>query len=340
MSGERKKGMALLRRFGSARILVIGDVMLDRFVWGKVSRISPEAPVPVVQFVREEYRPGGAGNVVQNIIALGGRAIVCGVVGRDTAGRRVVAELKRMGADVSGIVTGARATTAKTRIIAHQQQVVRLDQEELGFDPKLDRRICEFARRLGPQVDAVVVSDYGKGVVSPRLLAEMAAQQEEKRGRRPYYLIDPKQNNFLSYRKATLIKPNQQEAALASGIEIADENSLRAAGARLLDQWQAEAVLITRGEQGMSLFSRGGDMAEFPAVAREVYDVTGAGDTVVAVCALALAAGATLEETAWLANHGAGVVVGKVGTATLTREELLTALDSGMGHPGGSRRRN
>jgi len=319
----------LTRRFARVRALVVGDLMVDQFVWGRVQRISPEAPVPVVHVTKEEVRPGGAGNVVSNIAALGGRTAVCGVVGRDPAGKQLLDALRGLGAATDGVVVGAHGeTTQKTRIIAHHQQVVRLDRESPAVpDGPSARRVRDFVMRERGRFDVLVISDYGKGTVGPDLLGALA----EAHVRAPFtWVVDPKQPNFPYYRRATLVKPNREEAAAAAGIDIRDAESLRAAGERLLVRWEAGAVLISRGEEGMSLFKpspRGGVVVEeFPTAAQEVFDVTGAGDTVLAACALALGAGGTLEEATVLANHAAGVVVGKIGTATLTREELRAAL--------------
>jgi len=327
----------LIRRFAGVRVLVVGDLMLDRFVWGQVERISPEAPVPVVHVTREDERPGGAGNVVSNVAALGGRAAACGIVGDDAAGRALAAALRALGAGTEGVVVSHQArTTEKTRIIAHQQQVVRLDHETSRvLDGAGARRVRDFVLRGCAGCDVVVVSDYAKGVVGPDLLAALA----EAHARAPFtWVVDPKRANFAHYRRASLMKPNRAEAAEAAGIEIRDRASLCAAGARLLERWETEAVLISRGEEGMALFRRGGGVQEFPTVAREVYDVTGAGDTVLAACALALGAGGTLEEATVLANHAAGVVVGKLGTATLDGDELRAAIKGGGPAPRGARR--
>ena len=315
----------LIRRFRRVRVLVVGDLMLDRFVWGRVRRISPEAPVPVVQVTAEDARPGGAGNVVSNIAALGGRAAACGIVGRDPAGRQLADALRALGAAIDGlVVSGQGHTTQKTRIIAHQQQVVRLDHETaVGPDGVGARRVRDFVLRHRKRYDVLVVSDYAKGAVGPELLHALA----EVRAREPFtWVIDPKRAHFPHYRRASLMKPNREEAGEAAGVDIHDEATLREAGERLLARWESDAVLISRGEEGMALFKPGGVVRQFPTVAREVFDVTGAGDTVLATCALALGAGGTLEEATVLANHAAGVVVGKVGTATVTADELRSAI--------------
>jgi rfaE bifunctional protein kinase chain/domain len=300
--------------------------MLDQFIWGRVDRISPEAPVPVVRVTGESFHLGGAANVVHNIRALGGRATACGVLGHDTAGRRVLAELKKIGAGTGGVV-GSRATVTvrKTRIIAHNQQVVRFDREQNDHDRPAAGRIARFLQRHVWDFDAVVVSDYGKGVITAELLAILRAVRE----RRPFRLIvDPKKPNFEQYRGITLATPNIHEASEAAGIEIRDDASLRAAGSRLLERWDAEAIIVTRGEHGMTLFDRNRGVRQFPTAARQVFDVTGAGDTVIATCALALAAGASLDEAALLANHAAGLVIAKIGTATVSAAELRTAVMS------------
>lgn len=297
--------------------------MLDQFIWGKVSRISPEAPVPVVHVASESFHLGGGGNVAANIRALGGHVRVVGVVGRDASGRRVVRELRSIGAGVSGIVqTRAYPTIRKTRIIAHQQQLVRLDREQPVGDHGLSAAILERVDKALRGMDGVVVSDYGKGVVTAELLSLLA----ERCGRKPMLFIDPKKGNFHHYRGATLVKPNVEAASLASGIEIVDGATLRRAGERLVEMWQSEAVLISRGEEGMTLFRRGQGMKHFSTAAREVFDVTGAGDTVLSTTALALGAGASFEEAAELANRAAGIVVGKIGTASVAAEELIESL--------------
>ncbi len=297
--------------------------MLDQFIWGKVSRISPEAPVPVVHVASESFHLGGGANVAANIRALGGHARVVGIVGRDEHGRRVLHDLRSIGAGVSGVIqTRAYPTIQKTRIIAHQQQVVRLDREEPIGNHGLAAAVLARVEKALRGVDAVVVSDYGKGVITAELLSFLA----DRCGRKPMLLIDPKKGNFAHYRKATLVKPNVEAASLASGIEIVDDATLRRAGERLVEMWQAEAVLISRGEDGMTLFRRGKGMKHFPTAAREIFDVTGAGDSVLSAAALALGAGASFEEAAELANRAAGIVVGKIGTASAAAEELIESL--------------
>jgi D-glycero-beta-D-manno-heptose-7-phosphate kinase len=324
--GEAAKLRNLIRRFPGTRVLVIGDLMLDQFVWGDVSRISPEAPVPIVRVRRQEGRPGGAGNVVTNVVALGGRADACGIVGDDLGGRALCAALAAGGGGLAGVVRSrAITTTAKTRVIAHNQQVVRFDQDpDAGAIPaRLAKRLRTWVAAHARRYAVIVVSDYGKGVVTPELLADLAALRKRHGFA---YVIDPKRPNFPHYRGASLMKPNLGEASVAAGIEIEDRASLGAAGSTLLQRWQADAILISRGEEGMTLFKPRARAQHFPTAAQEVYDVTGAGDTVLATCALALATGGTFEEAARLANQAAGVAVGKVGTATVTARELVRAL--------------
>jgi D-beta-D-heptose 7-phosphate kinase/D-beta-D-heptose 1-phosphate adenosyltransferase len=325
MTLARERAEQLTEGFADRRLLVLGDLMLDEFIWGRVRRISPEAPVPVVEVERQTLVLGGAGNVAANLVALGARPAPLGVVGEDANADRLRSAFAEIGiASDSLVIDAARATTLKTRIIAHNQQVVRADRESrapISLDIE-DAVIARFTAALDT-TDAVVVSDYRKGLLTPRVLAETlrAAQQ-----RNLPVCLDPKLRNFASYQPVTVITPNNQEAAEAAGIEIEDDASLNEAGRRLLAAIDCRAVLITRGEEGMALFTDGGEVTRIPTVAREVYDVTGAGDTVIATLALGLAAGASFAEAAILANHAAGVVVGKVGTATVTRDELLATI--------------
>jgi rfaE bifunctional protein kinase chain/domain len=325
-----ERAARLLRALRRQRVLVVGDVMLDEFLWGSASRLSPEAPVPVVRVTRQTFHLGGAGNVAANVRALGGQAVLVGVVGDDEAGRRLRAALAAPGVD-DGLVTAAdaRPTTVKTRIIAQHQQVVRADREQADNVPAADERaLLERLRALLPACGAVVVSDYQKGVVTRGL---MKALVPLARRRGVPVLVDPKVRHFGLYRNATLVTPNQQEAEQATGHAIRDEASLRAAGQRILRQVGCEAVLITRGEHGLALFPRRGRPTLIPTAARQVFDVTGAGDTVIATLALGLGAGTGLVAAAVLANHAAGVVVGKLGTATASPDEVMAALAGAAG---------
>jgi len=309
-------------------VLVLGDVMLDEFLWGKVARISPEAPVPVVEVEDQSFHLGGAGNVATNVRSLGGAAILAGVIGDDPAGERVRSALAAAGVEPLLVASpDGRPTTVKTRIIAHHQQVVRADRERSDEIPDgLAAVLLDGARRILRSCQAVVVSDYQKGVVTAGLMKRLLPLA--RRLRLPV-LVDPKVRHFARYRRVTLVTPNQLEAEQATGQAIRSADDLLAAGRRILSMLGCEAALITRGEHGMSLFERARRAIHIPTAAREVFDVTGAGDTVIATLALALSAGAGFAEAAVLANYAAGVVVGKLGTAQATPDELLAAVEAG-----------
>lgn len=316
-----KRGLEVISRFEDSRILVIGDMMVDEFIRGKVSRISPEAPVPVVNVISEDLQLGGASNVVNNIFSLGGEVLVCGVVGDDEPGRKMINDLMGMGINTEGvIVEKGRPTTVKTRIIAHGQQVVRYDREDIS-QINLDsmQRIISYLKRKLDSLDAVLVSDYGKGVVSEQLIREILHLVGDT-GK--IISVDPKVNNFSFYKGVTVITPNSNEAGEAAGIEIKDEETLLRVGEILLNKLGCKLLLITRGEEGMMLFESGGEITQIPTIAREVYDVTGAGDTVISTLTVALTAGATLKEASAIANYAAGIVVGEAGTAAVTRSKL------------------
>jgi rfaE bifunctional protein kinase chain/domain len=315
----------ILNRFSEARILVVGDIMMDRFIWGKVSRISPEAPVPVVLVERETLLLGGASNVVNNIHSLGGHVSLCGVTGDDEMGQKIAKELTRKGVDIQGLmVEEGRQTTAKTRIIAHHQQIVRIDRETTD-PPKSStfRGLLRFIDENLRHFDGIVLSDYGKGLLTKDLIRTVIHQAN---GSKKFIMVDPKVKNFFFYRGATVITPNTAEASSAAGISITDLPSLKRVGKALLRRLRCVALVITRGEEGMALFEADQEPYLVPTVAKEVFDVTGAGDTVIGTMSLAMAAGAGVREAATLANHAAGIVVGKVGTATVTREELARAI--------------
>jgi D-beta-D-heptose 7-phosphate kinase/D-beta-D-heptose 1-phosphate adenosyltransferase len=330
MSGASPAG-AFVERFSRATVLVVGDVMLDRFTIGRVQRISPEAPVPVVEFRREEFRLGGAANVAHTVRALGAAVRLVGLVGDDAAGARLRRELEAIGIPADGLVVDAsRPTTTKQRIVTERnQQVARIDYED-DREPSaaIERALVERVEREIGGAAVVVASDYLKGAIAEGLTARLVAA-----GRRHGLpvLVDPKIPHLDRYRGATLVTPNHHEAALATALRIRTSEEARAAARAFRTRAGCESVLITRGEHGMWLLdgTRGeGDVREsdLPAVAREVADVTGAGDTVIGTIALALAAGAPLLDAATLANHAAGIVVGKFGPATVTPEELTRAL--------------
>ncbi|MFZ0064322.1 MAG: D-glycero-beta-D-manno-heptose-7-phosphate kinase [Pyrinomonadaceae bacterium] len=308
------------------KVVVLGDVMLDEFVWGDVTRISPEAPVPVVDIRRESFHLGGAANVLANLVALGARASVVGVVGNDAAGERLRSNLRAAGADQDEyLVTDEhRPSTVKTRIIAHSQLVVRADRESRRpVNGQTESRIIEALQAALENAAALIVSDYDKGVVTPRILEKILPLAYE----RVPVLIDPKLRNFSSYRPATLVTPNHHEALRMASLEADTDEGLHEAARRIRAELNCDAVLITRGDRGMMLLEGTGAPVYVATAAREVYDVTGAGDTVIATLAAALAAGSSLIEAAGLANHAAGIVVGKVGTATASAGELVNSFN-------------
>lgn len=311
----------IVDRFTNKKILVLGDVMLDEYIWGKVSRISPEAPIPVVHVQREDAMPGGAANVANNIRALGGKVILAGVVGTDAAAERMLAILKKEGVDTKLLIRdGSRPTITKTRVIAHNQQVVRIDREDpMELSGKVVAHLLNGIERVMKTVDAVIVSDYNKGLLTDTLSQGVIALAQKYK--KPV-TGDPKPENIMKFKGVTLISPNQMEAEKASGIKISNLASLHAAGTRILELLHCGAVLITRGEEGMALFERGGHVSHIPTVAQEVYDVSGAGDTVISTLTLGLAAGGNFRESSVAANCAAGITVGEVGVATTTQAEL------------------
>ena len=315
----------IIEGFSDVKILVVGDLMLDEFVWGKVSRISPEAPIPVVKASSETCVPGGAANVAVNLSSMGAKVFLSGVIGKDNEGRVLKRELKSRKAAISGIIEDKdRPTTLKRRIIAHNQQVVRMDREVTRqVNTGVLDKIVGYCKNVISAVDGVVISDYGKGVVSEKLVREL---RKLIKVRNLPVAVDPKTSRFSIYKWVTVITPNCREVEQNQQIEIDSERTLVIAGRKLLQDLDCEAVLITRGEDGMSLFESGGDVTHIPAVAREVYDVTGAGDTVTSVLVLSLACGASMKEAAMISNYAAGVVVGKRGTAAVHNEELITKL--------------
>ena len=320
-----KRALEIIDEFSRSKVVVVGDLMVDQFIWGKVSRISPEAPVPVVEVTSENFLLGGSANVLNNISSVGGKVHVTGIIGPDDMGRLLIRKFREMNIDTNGIIVEHdRPTTVKTRIIAHSQQVVRFDRENKQ-SVSLDsvEKMVEYVETIRDDLGAIVISDYSKGIISERLLKGVS---EVVSGRDVVVCIDPKQNDFSLYQDFDVITPNHYEAGRALGMEITSEDDLIKNGETLLERFGFKAVLITRGEEGMSLFENGGSITHIPAVAREVFDVTGAGDTVIGILALCMAAGATFKEAAVLANHAAGIVVGKVGTATVSQEELREML--------------
>ncbi|RNC65823.1 MAG: D-glycero-beta-D-manno-heptose-7-phosphate kinase [Desulfuromonadales bacterium] len=322
---ERKDVESLFVHARDIRALVIGDLMLDEYLWGRADRISPEAPVQVVDVTREEIRIGGAGNVANNLVALGCRVSVASVVGGDDNGSILLRAFTGKGIDVAGIFEDPLRTTGrKTRIVAANQQIVRIDRESREpIGAEYERKIMEFLRVRGEEIDVILVSDYLKGVLTPSLLGAVIAFAGE---RGIPVVVDPKGNDYAKYRGATVLTPNRKEAEAASGVAIRDMESLGHAGAQLLEVADLTALVITRSEEGMSLFLRDGGVVHIPTFAREVFDVTGAGDTVLAVLGMALAGGAGFAESARLANAAAGVAVGKIGTSTVSPAEIVGSL--------------
>jgi rfaE bifunctional protein kinase chain/domain len=320
---NRQQAAQLFPRFRSLKILVLGDFMLDQFIWGNVDRVSPEAPVPVVDVERESIALGGAGNVAKNAQALGANVIPCGVIGGDWGGESIQRLLTEINVGSDCLLCCDRATTLKTRIMAHKQQIVRIDREVRTFiaDDLQASLVKHFLDHLD-EVDGVIISDYSKGTVSPNLLKQILPVAKEKK---KLVCLDPKIRYFSSYSPVTVVTPNQAEAGAVFGHPIVSQQDLEEAADRILNMIDCSALLITRGENGMALFFDG-KMTIIPARAREVFDVTGAGDTVISVLCVALAAGANMIDAVKLTNAAAGIVVGKVGTASVTPEELLDVL--------------
>jgi D-beta-D-heptose 7-phosphate kinase/D-beta-D-heptose 1-phosphate adenosyltransferase len=328
MPAESARLRTLLSGFRGKRILVAGDLMLDEFIWGKVSRISPEAPVPVVNVTGESYYPGGAANVARNLREFTDGAAVMGLTGDDPHGRRLLELLRDSGIDTSGVVVDAASpTTVKTRIIARNQQVVRVDRERKA--PLADAqaaRVMEHLEHIAGDLDAIIVADYGKGFVT-QALADFICRTARAHGK--ILTVDPHPHTSLSWAGATAVKPNRAEAFLAAGLAPSEpvtpvlcDRALLGAGERLLRLWDTGSLLITLGEHGMLLFQGNAAPYHTPTRAKDVFDVSGAGDTAIAVFTLGLAAGAAPAEAAELANIASGIVVGKLGTATVAPDEL------------------
>lgn len=322
----KKRVEQLFKDIQGKKILILGDLMVDRYFWGRVTRISPEAPVPVVEVERESTRLGGAANVGSNVLSLGAIPIIVGVVGDDSTGRQLLQMVEEMDCPTDGIVIDpSRPTTVKTRVIAHSQHVVRVDQEsKADIAPQIRVRLLEVIRSYIDEIEAIIIEDYNKGVVIPPLIREVTqlAKSEDK-----IICVDPKFNNFFEFKGVTAFKPNRRETEEAMGIRLRDEISIRNAGLRLLRRLDCQCVLITLGEDGMALFEKDGQITEVPTKAQKVHDVSGAGDTVISTFTVALAAGANFKEAATLANYAAGVVCGEVGIVPIAREKLMAELD-------------
>ena len=313
--------------FGKSMILVIGDIMLDKFIWGNVSRISPEAPVPVVEVEHETVMLGGATNVVNNLVSLGGSVMMCGVVGNDPTGKEIISRLDELNVDTGGIAIEVdRPTSVKTRIIAHDQQVVRYDREKtISLKPKTIKGILDFINEKKGNLSALIVSDYGKGVISRQLMDGLKSIISDCDFP---VTVDPNVKNFSLYKDVTVITPNHNQAGEIAGIEIINEENLKKVGKKLLNNKKCKALLITRGKDGMTLFEQEGRVTHIKSIARKVYDVTGAGDTVIATLTLGIAGGLDLKSAAYLSNLSGGIVVGEIGTSTVKIDNLKELINS------------
>lgn len=325
----------LIESFAKLRLLVIGDVMLDRFIWGNVSRISPEAPVPVVEVSRESLYPGGAANVARNLTPFGATVELIGLIGSDMNGKLLIETLQQAEIGTEHIIIDDDFTTiTKTRVVARQQQVVRIDRERRTPLSAVDRcAVLDQLRAVAPDVDGMVIEDYGKGLIDTELadaIVKIAAEHDV------CVTVDPNPNNPIDWHDVAAVKPNRSEAFREAGIiepshegvAPLDDQALLQIGSLLLKKWRSEHVLVTLGEQGMMLFSRDAEPYHIPTRAKEVFDVSGAGDTAIAVFTLALCAGADARAAADLSNVASGIVVGRLGTAAITRDDLLSAVSN------------
>ena len=322
---DRKTVESLFQRASGLNCLVVGDLMLDEYLWGKTERISPEAPVQVVDILREDLRLGGAGNVANNLLALGCKVSVASVIGEDENGWALLKAFSREGVDTSAILQEpGRRTGRKTRVVAANQQIVRIDRESRDpLSSQFEQQLIAWLQQQISHFHVVLVSDYLKGVLTPAVLSAITVTASAAQ---VPVLVDPKGSDYRKYRGATCLTPNRKEAEAASGIAIKDTASLNLAAQSLMEQVELDNLLITRSEEGMSLFSNGGTSVHIPTVAREVFDVTGAGDTVLAMLACGLAGGLQLSDAARLANVAAGIAVGKLGTSIVTPDEIITAV--------------
>ncbi|HEX9934523.1 MAG TPA: D-glycero-beta-D-manno-heptose-7-phosphate kinase [bacterium] len=322
---EKDRIKLLFEAMRKRAVMVIGDVMLDRYLWGKVSRISPEAPVPVIEIESESLQFGGAANVTHNVASLGAAVVPVGVVGDDASGRTLKRLYEERGFSTKGLIEDKeRPTTVKTRIMAHSQHVARTDREvRSGISKQLQEQILGFVESHMDGVDAVILEDYNKGMLVPHLIEAVVASANSKR---KIVLVDPKFDHFFCYRHVTLFKPNRKETADILGIRLDTNEALEKAGQKLLEKLECRAVLITLGEEGMMLMEEGGPFAKVPTQAQHIHDVSGAGDTVIATMAVAMAAGANVREAAVFANHAAGLVCGEVGAVPVDRDRLMELL--------------
>jgi D-beta-D-heptose 7-phosphate kinase / D-beta-D-heptose 1-phosphate adenosyltransferase len=326
---ERREVESFFEKAASVRALVLGDLMLDEYLWGKTERISPEAPVQVVEVAREDLRLGGAGNVVNNLVALGCSVSVCSVVGADENAVLLRRAFESKGVDLEGLFEDQeRKTSKKTRVIAANQQIVRIDREtKSAIAQHSEQEMIRYLSACSSSFDVIIVSDYLKGVLTPPVLS---AVSQIGRSLGIPVVVDPKGSDYSKYRGATLLTPNRKEAEIASGVAITDLDSLERAANGLLQPLGLDALLITRSEAGMSLFPADGASVHIPTVAREVFDVTGAGDTVISVLSVGLACGLSMSDAAWVANVAAGIAVGKLGTSTVSPQEIIAEIGHGL----------
>ena len=323
----------LFEDLAGKRVAVVGDLMLDRYYWGSVARISPEAPGPVVEVESESTRLGGAANVANNIACLGGTPLMVGVTGDDEAGKTLRGIASEGGFPGEGIlVDSSRPTTVKTRVIAHHQHVVRVDREvKHEINEVIQGKILDVLRRNAGSLDAIIVEDYNKGVIVKSLIHELVQFAKKQR---MIITVDPKFNNFFEYKNVTVFKPNRKETEEALGVRLHNQASVDRAGQALIEHLGAENVLLTMGEQGMTLFETGGAITHVPTTARKVADVSGAGDTVISTLTMALAAGATIQEASMLANFAGGIVCGEVGIVPIDKDMLRATVQESLNHPG------
>lgn len=311
----------ILNNIGKLKVLVIGDIIYDEFIWGDVERISPEAPVQILEWRSDNDALGGAANVANNLAHLGCKVYMVGVVGEDRRGRRIAELLSEKGINHKGVITDReRPTTHKTRIIAHSQQILRIDKENRNLVAgDIKKRICQYIQNIMDEVDGVICSDYAKGVLTKKILSFLV---EEAKKRKKIIVADPKGEDYSKYLGINVLTPNQSELERTSHIEIVNNGDLEMAARLITEKCGNDAILVTRGKEGMSLYERNGKIIHIPTEAREVYDVTGAGDTAICLFGIALFSGASRTEAARLANIGAGIVVGKVGTSVVKQEEI------------------
>jgi rfaE bifunctional protein kinase chain/domain len=323
-SGSKKIGR-LKNKFNGLKIAVIGDMMLDCYFWGDVKRISPEAPVPVVEIENEFYRFGGAANVALNISTLGGTPVPVGIIGYDSYGSIFTSLVKETKISSKGIlIDDSRPTTAKTRVIAQDQHVVRIDKESKEYlDQKTETRIFSFIKRVIDSLDGIILQDYNKGVLTPSLIKNVIELANKKK---KLITVDPKFNNFFEYKNVTVFKPNRKEAGDALGVRIKTDDEVVKAGNMLLEKLNAKYVLLTLGEGGIAVFEQGKDVKRMPTMARKVLDVSGAGDTVISTLTMALAAGADIMEASYLANYAGGLVCEEVGIIPIDKDKLFNTV--------------